>query len=43
MGDPGDGYLRSPDPRGPIYGRFSFRIPGDPEPRRFVKSLGTSS
>ncbi len=43
MGNPGDRYLWRPDPRGPIFVRFAFRIPGDSEFHRFVKSLGTSS
>ena len=38
-----DRYLWRPEPRGPIYVRISFRLPGDSQVHRFVKSLGTTS
>ena len=38
MGNLGDRYLWRPEPRGPIYVRFSFRLPGDSKLHRFVKS-----
>lgn len=41
MGNSGDRYLWRPKKSGPIYVRFKFRLPGEPKPRTFVKSLGT--
>jgi integrase len=43
MGNLGDRYLWRPDPRGRIYIRFTYRLPGNGEPHSFVKSLGTRS
>ncbi len=43
MGNLGDRYLWRPRPRGTIYIRLTYRLPGDSKLHRFVKSLATTS
>jgi len=39
----GDKYLWRPNGVGPIFFRWTFKLPGQDKPRQFVKSLGTTS
>ena len=43
MRNAGNQYLWQPRKTGPVYIRFSFYLPGEDTPRRYVRSLGTLS